>query len=62
MTLAARDRIGCQRQLQRTGHANDIECIFGHAVREHGRAGAINQRIGDARIPATGEDGVAGAG
>ena len=52
---------GHQRQFPRARHAHKVDRVLGHAVVDERLARTGDQRIGDARVPAAGEDREAGA-
>jgi len=55
---AGGDRARSERQFERAGHPDQVDRVVVHAMRDQRRARALHQRIGDARVPAAGEDGV----
>ena len=47
---------GGQRQLPCTGHPDHVDRVLGHAVVGEALARAGHQGVGDARVPAAGDD------
>jgi hypothetical protein len=56
MPPASGDVARGHRQFPCAGHADHVDRVFVHAVADEGRARGGHQRIGDARVPAAGDD------
>ena len=61
VSAGGREGRGGHGQFPGAGNPHEVDVGLAHTLVSHRLARAIDQRIGDARIPAAGEDGEAGA-